>query len=311
MMDGMIGIRACSIEDVGPGMIYPLLCSFSKMERVVCFPSSARFRKAQALAELHREVYVKALATVGTSPCCPAGLLTDGASDWVSGVVTLRPTKAGLRLNTALGAGNGSVTFDTTSLNSKESCKSCSSRAIARGHGRHLETEQIKLQKGTKHTTPRLLLPTMNRPSRTEDDLEHPTWNQNPPFLAADLTTCEDLNGIANSREHRNGCSGTGNGVGYLDDEKHAGDIRVCECDRNSVTCPPSAMSCRRNRKCRVALHSFARPVECRAKTPKQARSLPPGQRLVVKAKPVRPSAQSGPVWAGLAGSRRSLSCRR
>lgn len=40
----------------------------------------------------------------------------------------------------------------------------------------------------------------MNRPSRTDDDLEHPTWNQNPPFLAADLTTCEDLNGIANSR---------------------------------------------------------------------------------------------------------------
>ncbi|KEF54167.1 uncharacterized protein A1O9_09962 [Exophiala aquamarina CBS 119918] len=43
----------------------------------------------------------------------------------------------------------------------------------------------------------------MNCPSRTDDvELEHPTWNQNPPFLAADLTTCQDLNGIANAREH-------------------------------------------------------------------------------------------------------------
>lgn len=40
----------------------------------------------------------------------------------------------------------------------------------------------------------------MNRPSRTEDDFEHPTWNQNPPFLAPDLTTRQDLNGISNAR---------------------------------------------------------------------------------------------------------------
>lgn len=43
----------------------------------------------------------------------------------------------------------------------------------------------------------------MNCPSRTDDvEFEHPDWNQNPPFLAADLTTCEDLNGTVNSREH-------------------------------------------------------------------------------------------------------------
>jgi hypothetical protein len=42
----------------------------------------------------------------------------------------------------------------------------------------------------------------MNCPSRTDDDvLWHPGWNQNPPRFAADLTTCEDLNGIANARE--------------------------------------------------------------------------------------------------------------
>lgn len=42
----------------------------------------------------------------------------------------------------------------------------------------------------------------MNCPSRTDDDvIFHPGWNQNPPRFAADLTTCQDLNGIANARE--------------------------------------------------------------------------------------------------------------
>lgn len=42
----------------------------------------------------------------------------------------------------------------------------------------------------------------MNCPSRTDDDvLLNPTWNQSPPRFAADLTTCQDLNGIANARE--------------------------------------------------------------------------------------------------------------
>lgn len=41
----------------------------------------------------------------------------------------------------------------------------------------------------------------MNCPSRTDDVDLNPGWNQNPPFLAADLTTCEDLNGMINARE--------------------------------------------------------------------------------------------------------------
>lgn len=42
----------------------------------------------------------------------------------------------------------------------------------------------------------------MNCPSRTDDDiLLNSTWNQNPPRFAADLTTCQDLNGIVNARE--------------------------------------------------------------------------------------------------------------
>ncbi|KAH7406166.1 ZIP zinc transporter-domain-containing protein [Phaeosphaeria sp. MPI-PUGE-AT-0046c] len=41
----------------------------------------------------------------------------------------------------------------------------------------------------------------MNCPSRNDDVLMNPGWNQSPPRFAADLTTCEDLNGIANARE--------------------------------------------------------------------------------------------------------------
>ena len=63
----------------------------------------------------------------------------------------------------------------------------------------------------------------MNRPSRTEEDFEHPTWNQSPPFLAPDLTTRQDLNGIANSRVQRSGVSGAGAGAaqaGMLDEKQ-------------------------------------------------------------------------------------------
>ena len=43
----------------------------------------------------------------------------------------------------------------------------------------------------------------MNCPSHTDDQTEHEGWNQNPPRLAADLTTREDLNGIVNLRTRR------------------------------------------------------------------------------------------------------------
>lgn len=43
----------------------------------------------------------------------------------------------------------------------------------------------------------------MNCPSRTDETIEHEGWNQNPPSLAADLTTRQDLNGITNSRAQR------------------------------------------------------------------------------------------------------------
>src|SRR5579859_897290 len=43
----------------------------------------------------------------------------------------------------------------------------------------------------------------MNCPSRTDNTLTHDGWNQNPHALASDLTTRQDLNGIANSRTYR------------------------------------------------------------------------------------------------------------
>ncbi|KAK1976196.1 ZIP zinc transporter [Colletotrichum cereale] len=67
----------------------------------------------------------------------------------------------------------------------------------------------------------------MNCPSRNDDiTLEHPDWNQNPPFLAPDLTTREDLNGIANAREQRRARAGPG----------HASDGRGD--DMNYLTLP-------------------------------------------------------------------------
>jgi len=71
----------------------------------------------------------------------------------------------------------------------------------------------------------------MNRPSRTDDDLEHPTWNQNPPFLAADLTTRQDLNGIANAREQRNRrCNALpADAYGFNKNGKHMGHVGMRE----------------------------------------------------------------------------------
>ena len=51
----------------------------------------------------------------------------------------------------------------------------------------------------------------MNCPSRTDEPLETDGWNQNPPGLAADLTTREDLNGLVNRRTQRESNSRAGN----------------------------------------------------------------------------------------------------
>ncbi|CRG88246.1 Manganese transporter pdt1 [Talaromyces islandicus] len=54
----------------------------------------------------------------------------------------------------------------------------------------------------------------MNCPSRTDDTLENPGWNQNPPPLGQDTTTRNDFNGLANSRAHRKHAAGMGSATG-------------------------------------------------------------------------------------------------
>ncbi|KAE8360598.1 natural resistance-associated macrophage protein-domain-containing protein [Aspergillus caelatus] len=65
----------------------------------------------------------------------------------------------------------------------------------------------------------------MNCPSRTDDTLEHPGWNQNPSDLNADVTTRNDLNGIANSKVHRKHASGVGaakgEGIAIVEPQLH------------------------------------------------------------------------------------------
>ncbi|KAJ5972329.1 uncharacterized protein N7479_002247 [Penicillium vulpinum] len=43
----------------------------------------------------------------------------------------------------------------------------------------------------------------MNCPSRTDDTLKNPSWNQSPPPFSPDTTMRNDFNGLANSRVHR------------------------------------------------------------------------------------------------------------
>jgi solute carrier family 39 (zinc transporter), member 1/2/3 len=84
----------------------------------------------------------------------------------------------------------------------------------------------------------------MNRPSRTDDDFEHPTWNQNPPYLAADLTTCQDLNGIANSRELEKSAGGTGTAFGM---DENPGVLLNSSADEDITEkiCQLDALRCR------------------------------------------------------------------
>jgi metal iron transporter len=47
----------------------------------------------------------------------------------------------------------------------------------------------------------------MNCPSRNDDTNKHPSWNQTPPALNADVTTRADLNGISNLRDREDGAN--------------------------------------------------------------------------------------------------------
>ena len=59
----------------------------------------------------------------------------------------------------------------------------------------------------------------MNCPSKTDDGalLVHPEWNQNPSWLAPDLTTRQDLDGISNARVLKGDAALAGNSWSCLD----------------------------------------------------------------------------------------------
>ena len=54
----------------------------------------------------------------------------------------------------------------------------------------------------------------MNCPSRTDDTIDNPGWNQNPPPFNPDTTTRNDFNGLANARVHRKHAAGTDSAAG-------------------------------------------------------------------------------------------------
>ncbi|KAL2834142.1 ZIP zinc transporter-domain-containing protein [Aspergillus pseudoustus] len=71
----------------------------------------------------------------------------------------------------------------------------------------------------------------MNCPSRTDDTLPHCDWNQNPPFLAPDLTTRQDLNGISNAREFKEGAGVSGMSRHCLHDAELPCSHNKSQCD--------------------------------------------------------------------------------
>jgi hypothetical protein len=76
----------------------------------------------------------------------------------------------------------------------------------------------------------------MNCPSRTDELEWTPGYNQNPPFLAADLTTCEDLNGTVNARQLKRG-SRTGC---HPSDKSLEDEYQVGHSEANSRTSIPT-----------------------------------------------------------------------
>ncbi|PYH45268.1 NRAMP family metal ion transporter [Aspergillus saccharolyticus JOP 1030-1] len=84
----------------------------------------------------------------------------------------------------------------------------------------------------------------MNCPSRTDDTLEHPDWNQNPSALNADVTTRSDFNGLANSKVHRRHASGMGGtteeGISPMDHRPHSLDGNETEIEEK---CPGGVVS--------------------------------------------------------------------
>lgn len=118
----------------------------------------------------------------------------------------------------------------------------------------------------------------MNCPSRNDDTLQHPDWNQSPPPFSPDTTTRNDLNGIANSRVHRRHANSVNpddpltidRPYSQQDRDRHkgnvtSGEVIAADSEGNS---PPSSESPRRpffscltssSRHCARSLAKFSR----------------------------------------------------
>lgn len=81
----------------------------------------------------------------------------------------------------------------------------------------------------------------MNCPSRVDETLGHQGWNQNPPALAADTTTRQDLNGLVNSTQHRHPGEGSkiDEGRNGADGELEPDADASRKADPNSSGVPP------------------------------------------------------------------------
>ncbi|KNG82246.1 manganese transporter pdt1 [Aspergillus nomiae NRRL 13137] len=108
----------------------------------------------------------------------------------------------------------------------------------------------------------------MNCPSRTDDTLDHPGWNQNPSDLNADVTTRNDFNGIANSKVHREHASGAGATMGEsiatVEPQLHGRDRNDTESEKKMPGEVVSAASGYQSpeRNSRSLRHSFKTPIK-------------------------------------------------
>jgi len=97
----------------------------------------------------------------------------------------------------------------------------------------------------------------MNKPSRNDDWTVHDGWNQDPPHLSSDLTTRNDLNGIANSRSYRSHRLQDAQD-GLLELESIPNNVSNAEPEPNRIK--PTFASAMKQRHSSAASDTIARP---------------------------------------------------
>lgn len=135
----------------------------------------------------------------------------------------------------------------------------------------------------------------MNCPSRNDDTIAHPAWNQSPPPFSPDTTTRNDFNGLANSRVHRRLATGNGIGTGEdtlsLDPRPHILDdpdpIKEKTADgevfATTSGCEPPSRTCGSlHRPFQFQSFFFSSTASCARRLAKFARFVGPGFLIAV-----------------------------